>query len=169
VTTGGATGATVVARGWERNLSRLLAGIISSLVLTLAVVLGLLTVPSTCGCGVELPHPHALYLLAHHHHDEDGHVDDSAPAPPSSASPAIVEGSIDGPSMLGMTASAVGDAFAAVIATALVAPVVARRAPRPLVGLASHRRSHEIAPDVPPPRSGATRLLPRRRVGACLA
>ena len=43
----------------------------STLLLPIALVGGLLTFPTICGCGEALPHDHALYILAGHNHAED--------------------------------------------------------------------------------------------------
>ena len=45
------------------------------LYLLVALVTGLMTFPTICNSGAEVPHPHALFMLAHHHHDETGEVD----------------------------------------------------------------------------------------------
>jgi hypothetical protein len=38
------------------------------LILALGLVLGLLTFPTACRCGADLPHEHALFELPGHHH-----------------------------------------------------------------------------------------------------
>jgi hypothetical protein len=42
--------------------------IVSASILPLALIAGLLSFPTVCACGAELPHEHALFALAHHTH-----------------------------------------------------------------------------------------------------
>lgn len=53
-----------------RNAQRPLAGSATAawLILALGLVLGLLTFPTACRCGADLPHEHALFELSGHHH-----------------------------------------------------------------------------------------------------
>lgn len=47
------------------------------LVLALGLVLSLLTFPTTCRCGAELPHEHVLFALPGHHHSGQSTASDS--------------------------------------------------------------------------------------------
>lgn len=54
-----------------------LCSVTSRLILALGLVLGLLTFPTTCRCGAELPHEHVLFELPGHHHDGQSTASDS--------------------------------------------------------------------------------------------
>ena len=52
-------------------VTRLAAGTVLA---PLALVAGMMTIPTTCQCGTEYPHAHALFGIAGHHH---GHPHDT--------------------------------------------------------------------------------------------
>ncbi len=70
------------------------------LILALGLVLGLLTFPTACRCGADLPHEHALFQLPGHHHG--GHSTASAS---SAGSASDYDGPVlrapDGPAAIG--------------------------------------------------------------------
>ena len=52
-------------------LTRIVAG---TLLVPLTLVTGLLTIPTTCQCDAQLPHPHALLALGDHSHAHQHHA-----------------------------------------------------------------------------------------------
>lgn len=42
----------------------------AALLLILIVLAGLLSFPTSCGCGIDLPHEHSLFLVNQHRHQE---------------------------------------------------------------------------------------------------
>jgi hypothetical protein len=56
----------------RRSCQRARAGSLGAagLSLTLLLVLGLMTFPTTCRCGADLPHQHGLFELPGHHHGD---------------------------------------------------------------------------------------------------
>ena len=114
-------------------------------VLTLALLCGLLTFPTTCQCGDVLPHPHVLFLLPGHYHGG-----------PLAETPAghQVQGPLATASGPQLQAPAVTPAFGEALAAALALAWLLRRRDQlgilfgaPLMG---HGRS--VTPDPPPPR-----------------
>ena len=121
-------------------VTRLAAG---TVLVPLALVAGMITIPTTCQCGADYPHAHALFGIAGHHH---GHThtaytrDDAEP---------ITSG------QLGVTIQA--PSGSALQASAATTPSLPTHHILPNAGMASTTvlkpDGLTSVPDVPPPRA----------------
>jgi hypothetical protein len=120
-----------------------------ALLLPFSLVAGLLTFPTTCGCGEAWPHDHALFALSGHHHDADGNL---AP-PPQPTDAAGVEAAQHGVALELPTINTFGDQHALTLALGLA--LAGMRGPAP--GDAARREADlwRAAPPIPPPRGAA--------------
>lgn len=134
-----------------------LLGRSGSLLLTVALLAGLLNFPVTCACGAAVPHGHSLFQLAGHHHHgpadahDHGHAHDhSHDTQPATATALREMGTQGWPHLSTATdptpsASAVGT---------LPAPNNRFGAgPTPAISQTTHGlNGRSIAPESPPPR-----------------
>jgi hypothetical protein len=44
-----------------------------TLIMPIALIVGMLSFPATCQCGAEIPHDHSLFMLAGHSHIPGAH------------------------------------------------------------------------------------------------
>jgi len=127
-------------------------------VLTFALLCGLLTFPTTCQCGDALPHPHVLFLLPNHYHG--GPL--AAPAAGHQVHGPLATAS--GPQL---QAPAVTPAFGEALAAALALAWLLRRRDQLSVLFDSLLMGHgrSVTPDPPPPRVIHARPLAVASVG----
>jgi hypothetical protein len=116
---------------------------LSTLIIPIALIAGMLSFPSTCQCGAVLPHDHSLFMLAGHSHLSGAHHHDHAARKASA--------SYDGPTFQLPAANASAQNEGAVLAPSVLTinsdrPFFAAVKPQPLPSQAE-------APELPPPRA----------------
>jgi hypothetical protein len=141
----------------------------AGMLLVVALLLGLLNFPTTCACGVAVPHEHSLFLLHDHHHGHDGDEADSGTpigsgdaqdADESPSSHALSQSGGENPEM-GATPTLLGPAGTSTLGEEIALVL------RPLSANAERFRATPIdrlmllgtgelpIPDSPPPRQAA--------------
>ena len=111
--------------------------------LALVLVLGLLTFPTTCRCGADLPHQHGLFELPMHHHGSTS---------PVTARSAGDVGDGEGPVLRAPGARA-ADSQPSMAALQLVISLLLRCAAAPCVPFSLMPSGVVVVPDPPPPRA----------------
>lgn len=129
------------ARGRHADVS--LCSVTTRLILALGLVLGLLTFPTACRCGADLPHEHALFVLPGHHHGGQSTASASSAGSASDYDGPVLRAP-DGPAAIGQPVT---------LAVQLLAYLLLRLLRSTLLFSDVLPDGLAIVPDPPPPRA----------------